>query len=58
MLASSRIASIFNLIRYYEIHLITFYPDKDKLLDYQFVDTVATPEDVQDGKKFIPVEES
>ena len=28
MLASSRIASIFNLIRYYEIHLITFYPNK------------------------------
>ena len=41
-----------------DTRIVRMYPDKDKLLDYQFVDTVATPEDVQDGKKFIPVEES
>ena len=39
-----------------ETKLVTLYPEDDKLLDYILSDKVASEEDVQDGKKFIPAE--
>lgn len=36
--------------------LITLYPEDDKLLDYNFTDNIASEEEVQDGKKFLPAE--
>ena len=39
-----------------DTRLITLYPEDDKLLDYNFTDNIASEEEVQDGKKFLPAE--